>query len=429
GNNNTIQLLYNVRYNNTENLKRTLEYDSISGTYSIIDPNYNKSLYNDFVTQTYSIAFNSVREHYDYTVGFNVMPSYTRSANFIKGGGFNGNDSIVNNISGRMVYNFSPKIDFRYRFNSSTNMRFEYRGTTKQPSVTQLDPTQNVTNPLNIREGNPDLLPSFTNRISFRFNNNKRATQRSLSANASFSFTTNEIINFTEYEDKTGIQTTRPVNENGSWNASGDIMYNTPVGTSKKFKFNTRSSASYNNKIGFTKMKEGDSERNIAMTTALTQNLGMSYNKNWFYGQLRANIRYSNTGYSIEGKETQTSYNYGLTYNTQIYLPQSWTFASDVDYRANRGLTTGYNKDEILWNASLSKQFLSKKQATLRLQWNDILQQRLNISRNVSSNYIEDSEYNTLTSYFMLSFIYRFNTMDGKGRGNRGEKRNSRIEY
>jgi hypothetical protein len=329
-----------------------------------------------------------------------------------------GKDSVLNRIAGRKVINYSPQLNFRYRFNSNTNLRFDYRGSTRQPSVSQLDPTPNNTNPLNLRTGNPDLLPSFSNNISLRLNSNRRAEQQSLTANADFTFTLNEIINFTEYEEMTGIQHTRPINENGSWNSSANIMYNRPLDKAKRLKFSTQARFSYDNRIGFTTVNKR-SERNISGTTGASGNVGLSYTKDWFYGQFRGSIRRSNTTNSLEGKTDQKNYNYSITYNTQLYFPKNWTLSSDINYLATRGLTSGYNKDEILWNASLGKQFLKNKQAGIQLQWNDILQQRLRISRTVNANYIEDTEYNALTSYFMLTFTYRFNTMGGNSRGRR----------
>ena len=44
----------------------------------------------------------------------------------------------------------------------------------------------------------------------------------------------------------------------------------------------------------------------------------------------------------------------------------------------------------------------------------DLLNQRNNIRRNVTANYIDDTRYNSLTRYFMVTLSYRFNTF-GKG--------------
>jgi hypothetical protein len=117
----------------------------------------------------------------------------------------------------------------------------------------------------------------------------------------------------------------------------------------------------------------------------------------------------------LEGRDDQKNTTFGITYNTQLYFPRNWVLASDVNYRATRGLSAGYNTDEVIWNAEISKQVLSKKQATFRIKWYDILHQTLNIGRTVNANYIEDNEYNTLTCYVLISFAYRLNRMGGGG--------------
>ncbi len=417
----TLQVYYDLRKNGTRNLRETFDYNPADGTYSLLNTDYSKSLDNNFVNQTIGLSLNAIYPKYNYNIGVNIVPSYTQSTSFIKNGASEGVDSTLNRIPGRRVVNYSPQVNFTYRFDRQTNLRFTYRGNTRQPSVSQLDPTPNNTNPLNIRSGNPDLLPSYSNNMSLRFNTSQRETQRSLTMSADYSFTLNEIINYTSYEAETGIQYTAPVNENGSWTASGDLMFNTPIGSSKRFKFSTTTRLNYNNRIGYTTVKK-QSQRNISGTLGASENVGLSYTKSWFYGQLRANVRYSNTTNSLEGKENQRNTNFGITYNTQLTLPWSVGINSDVNYRATRGLSTGYNKDEVIWNAGLSKQFLKGNRATLRLQWTDILQQRLSISRNITANYIEDSEYNALTSYVLVSFSYRFNNMKGSSRNrSRGE--------
>jgi len=408
-----LQFLYSFRQNGTHNIRETFDED---GT---LNPDYSKSLDNNFRNQTIGITLNGTYPKSTYTIGVNIMPSYTQSTSFIKNGISEGVDSILNRIDGRHVTNYSPQINYTYRFNRQTNLRFTYRGNTRQPNVTQLDPTLNVTNPLNIRSGNPDLLPSFTNTMTLQFNTNQRETQRSLTASANYSFTLNEITNYTindydpetdEIRPGTGIQYTRPINENGSWNSQGNIMYSSPIGNSKKFRFSTTTQLGYRNNVGYITVQR-QSQRNITKTTSIRETLGLSYNKNWFYGQFRGNISYSNSIYTLESRDNRKDVNYTITYNTQLTLPWSIGINSDINYRAQRGLSEGYNKDEALWNAGLSKQFLKGNRASLRIDWTDILKQRLSISRNVTANYIEDSEYNALTSYVLFSFSYRFNNM------------------
>lgn len=75
-----------------------------------------------------------------------------------------------------------------------------------------------------------------------------------------------------------------------------------------------------------------------------------------------------------------------------------------------------------MWNASISYEFLRDKSLTLSLKAYDLLQQRSNISRSVTANYIDDISYNDLTRYFMVTVSYKFNTF---GKGNEPADRNA----
>ena len=61
---------------------------------------------------------------------------------------------------------------------------------------------------------------------------------------------------------------------------------------------------------------------------------------------------------------------------------------------------------------------MKNNSGTIRFKIYDILKQQTNLSRSISETMMSDTEYNTLGSYFMVHFVYRFNTLGGKA-GNR----------
>ena len=119
----------------------------------------------------------------------------------------------------------------------------------------------------------------------------------------------------------------------------------------------------------------------------------------------------------MQGQQDLNTFNYGVGGYTTIYLPLDFKIESDINWSANSGYAEGYEQKEVLWNASVSKSFLKNNQGTLRFKIYDILQQRSNISRSITASSIRDSEYNTLNSYFMFHFIYRFNIFKGGSGG------------
>lgn len=403
-----LQLSYSLSRNITQSDKMTFSRDALTDIYDQLDTAYSKSLSNNFINQQLGLSFRATETNYSYTIGIDLQPSYSKSKSYVA--------DKVNFGKERTVVNYSPNLNYTYRFSKQQNLRIDYRGRTSQPSITQLDPTPDNSNPLNIRMGNPDLLPTFSNTISARYNNYNREAMRSIMATIQGGFVVNDIINKSFFDENTGVQKTSPVNENGNWNMNAGLMVNTPIGKSK-FQINTFTNASFNNGIGYISLGRGDIQRNISKTISLNENVGFSYRNTFIYAQVRGNIRYSKVDNSVTARKGQENMSYGSSFNTQVYLPYSVTLASDLRYTGQAGLSTGYNKNETMWNAEISKQILSKK-GTIRFKMNDILRQQLSISRSVSDIAITDTEYNTLTSYYMLSFSYRFNTM-GSRSGNR----------
>ncbi|MDR1763534.1 MAG: outer membrane beta-barrel protein [Dysgonamonadaceae bacterium] len=436
GKGNFLNFSYQIQNNDTRNRKTTLDYDSLSGTYSILNPDYSKSSETRSITQNIRANFNSNKTNYAYNAGVSLSPVFNKSRNYIEDWYGEGLDSVVNLQNGRNTINYAPFLEFTYRMSSDRiirkNLKLRYNGQSRQPSVTQLDPSENNTNPLNIRSGNPDLLPSFNNNTRLEYSFSNRETQRSFTAGLQHTFVQNEIVNFTSYDSETGVQYTRPINENGTWNTAANLMYSTPFDRKKKLKFTTRTNASYNNNIQYSRAgATQESNRYISNTLNLKEEITLSYSNNWYYGQIRANAGNQNTKYSLEGLTGINNYNFTFAYNMQLTLPKSFVFATDVNWTGNRGMSAGYNKNETLWNAEISKQFLKQNRGTLRLQFTDILHQRLNISRQVGGDYIQDSEFTALSSYFLLSFSYRFNQIGGsssRGSGSSGTRRSRSSE-
>ena len=184
-------------------------------------------------------------------------------------------------------------------------------------------------------------------------------------------------------------------------------MLNVPLGNIK-FSLFSMSYAGYTNTNGFS-----NNEKNRNRRRSLTEVLGLNYRSDQFDFAVRGNFNYNNVTNSLEGQQNQKYLNYGGMANTTIYLPWDLTLESDLNYSTNSGYADGFNQNEWLWNASLQKTLFKQKNGTVRFKIYDILQQRSNISRSVTSNYIRDTTTNTLTGYFMVHFVYRFNFFKG----------------
>jgi hypothetical protein len=159
---------------------------------------------------------------------------------------------------------------------------------------------------------------------------------------------------------------------------------------------------SYSNNKGFI-----NSDENTSKSFTVMERAGIDFRSNVADFGLNGNIRYNNVTNSFQAQNNRRTYNYGAGATTTLYLPLNFKVESDINFSTNSGYSAGYEQEEWLWNASASKTFLKNNQGTIRFKVYDILQQRSNISRNVTASSITDSQYNTLNSYFMVHFIYR----------------------
>lgn len=398
GHNNFIQATYSISQRKQEALKNVYNQDA-DGIYNVLDSAYSQSYRNNFISQRASLSFKSQRAKFNYTIGLNLDPSYSSSENFV-------GDTTLSKIT-RKVVNLSPMAQFNYMFDKRTNLRIMYNGRTSQPSMTQLQPVADISDPTNITIGNPDLNPCYTNNVFIRFQQFTPEKQRAFMIMANGSYIINDIVSYTSYNQETGVKTTTYKNVNGNYSGNVRMMLNTPL-KNKKFSINSMTMASFANSNGYI-----NEEKNTNRNLILSERGGIDFRSSYLDLGVNGNIRYNATSNSLQKENNQNTFNYGAGGYTTIYLPLNFKIESDVNWSTNSGYGDGFKQNEVLWNASASKSFLKNNQGTLRFKIYDILQQRSNISRSITASYIQDSEYNTLGSYFMVHFIYRFSIFKG----------------
>lgn len=398
GHNNFIQATYSISQRKQEALKNVYNQDA-DGIYNVLDSAYSQSYRNNFISQRASLSFKSQRAKFNYTIGLNLDPSYSSSENFV-------GDTTLSKIT-RKVVNLSPMAQFNYMFDKRTNLHIMYNGRTSQPSMTQLQPVADISDPTNITIGNPDLNPRYTNNVFIRFQQFTPEKQRAFMIMANGSYIINDIVSYTSYNQETGVKTTTYKNVNGNYSGNVRMMLNTPL-KNKKFSINSMTMASFANSNGYI-----NEEKNTNRNLILSERGGIDFRSSYLDLGVNGNIRYNATSNSLQKENNQNTFNYGAGGYTTIYLPLNFKIESDVNWSTNSGYGDGFKQNEVLWNASASKSFLKNNQGTLRFKIYDILQQRSNISRSITASYIQDSEYNTLGSYFMVHFIYRFSIFKG----------------
>ena len=360
-----------------------------------------------------------IREKYRLKVGVMVQPQKTRFIQRYQG---------INTDTVRNVVNVTPTLDFRYRFSRLSNLRINYRGTTSQPSMTDLLDIRDDSDPLNITMGNPGLKPSFTNTLRLFFNNYTQEHQRATMVHLNYSNTRNSISNMVTYDEETGGRTTRPENINGNWNISGALMFNTALDSVGYWTVSTFTNVRYNNYVGYLALDQySGSRKNTTKTTTIGEQLTASFRNSWLEVSLDGSVDYTHTRNLLQSQNNLDTWQFAYGGYFSLYLPWGMSLSTDLHQNSRRGYNdSSMNTNELIWNMQLSQSFLKGNALTVSLQLYDILNEQSNFSRTINAMQRSDTRYNSINSYAMLHAVYRVNIFGGGRNGDPGPERRGR---
>lgn len=377
-------------------LSNVLDYELGDDITRIFNEEQSNRFRNDFFNQSFQVGFRKVHKKYNLNVGVAVNGAMSSSKDLI---------NPDRDIASRWAWALAPHLRFNYKFSKTRNLRFNYTMRSNQPSLSQLQPVPDVSNPLNIVVGNPELSPTFNHRINLRFNDFDQDKQRSIMANANVNWEQNSIISATTFDPTTGGRTTTYENVNGVWNAMAMNMINLPFGASKTWFFSSHAFLRYNHTKGYN-----NGLINSSGSFSINLGPGLAYRNDMFDLELRPRYGYQTTHNTVTVASNRDVHTYGGMFNGQWSSHFGLVIATDVSFNATSGYSAGYDTKQWLWNGSISYQFLRDRAAAFTLSVFDILGQRKSIYRNVTANYIEDTYNNSLGRYGMATFTYKFTT-------------------
>ena len=422
----TLEFHYNLSNNHNTSDRFVNDFNEVTNQYDRPNANLTNRFVNDYITNRTGLTWQTKRLKYTYAIGVDGQQASLNSDNL----------SRETNLN-RTFTNVLPNALFTYNFEKNRRLRFNYRTRINAPSVNQLQPVANNTNPLNIQQGNPDLQPEYSHTVSLNYNQFQPSTFRNMFLFLNLSRTDNKIVNSTVFTPS-GAQTTRPVNTDGYYTVNGSFVMGRPL-------------------------KLGAQKTNLNLTTNLTYNTGTSFvnnqanqAKNWLIGQgatissnftekldlnLTGNINWQSAKYSLQPQQNTTFLNQTVTLDVYYQLPLKFTFSTNVYYNHYGGSSASFNQSYTLWNATLARQLFKQNQGELRFQAFDLLNQNQSIVRNVTDTYTEEVRSRVLNRYFMVSFVYNLRRFsagvtpprdpfeqrsrgEGRGQGRGGNRRN-----
>jgi len=369
--------------------RKIYDYSTLTDGYGVL----NTRLTNEFNSEyTYSgggMSYRSNQKKYNFSTGVSLQKAVLDGENI----------SAKTKLS-QSFQDILPNATFRYNFSQTKNLNLDYRTSTNQPSITQLQPVLDQSNINRQSIGNPDLKRSYVHNLNIRFFSSKILAGKSFFSTLNASTTNNSIVNYDSVLPNRTILT-RPVNVNGAYRINGSMNYG--FGIKKlKSRLSFGLNAGLNNNISYA---------NGVLNTIVTKSTGPSMSYTYIVDDvidinLTARYSFSNTNNAVNPTLNTNFLTKVFGADMTNYLPLNIVLNQSFNYAINTGRAEGFNTAIPIWNASFSKFFLKNKRAEIKMSAFDLLNKNIGISRNVSQNQIVDRSYNVISQYFMLTFTY-----------------------
>jgi hypothetical protein len=398
-----LEANYNFRTNQNSVIRDVYNIDNngISTPDDVLSNEYTSN----YVYNRPGLNFRLNRQKYSLTVG----ASYQMTS--LKGDLISQETKID-----RSFENVLPSAHFNYDFSSFKHLRFDYETSMQEPTVQQLQPVVNNTDPLNLSIGNPQLKPAYNHRTNLHFTFFDPAKFLSVFAIVSSTYTTNAISNSQFVDNETFVRTTRQVNVEKNMTMNGNFSVGLPV---KKLnsRFNIGPTFSYSDGISILQNRENGVQK---------RTLGGSVRYNYTFKEiltvdLSANLSHQQTVYDFNSPD-QVYFNKTYTAESNLSFLKNYQLNAAFDYLVYNSQTTDYNQTIPLLNLSVSRFLLKNNSGELKIGVNNLLDKSLSVTQTASDNYLQQETTNNLGRYYMVSFTYsinkHLNPMGGRsGRG------------
>lgn len=369
----------------------TNEYDLFNSTYSNIFDNTRQQ-------HRGGVILHFETSKHDFQIGTRVRNIDIQNVNKIT------DTTIAQNIS-----NILPTLRYRYRPSMSKRIDINYRTSSQQPSIDDLQPVADNSNPNRIQAGNPNLRPNYVHNLNINFNNWNALSGRFIYAGTSLGITQDAFSTETNY-DEYGRTVSKTINVNGNayafiWGGAGFPILG------RKIEFRPNVDGSYYRNVSYILSQEN-------VTNNYSINPGLDINFRFFDDSLEIStetrVGFNNAVSSLNNTSTPyTTEKYGLRFNWR--LPKGFGIESQGTYTKNSQPGEGfYDTEYFVLNVGFSKKFLKTQNLEIALMGNDILNQNVNARREVNGNIITDYRTTIISRYFLLKATLRFNNRKTK---------------
>ena len=303
-------------------------------------------------------------------------------------------------------------VDLKTEAKEGHNLSVGYSTSSREPSLTQLQPFVNNTDPLNIYTGNPNLEPEYTHNLKADYRFFDQFSFVNFFTFGGLTYTDNTIAQSRFYDDR-GVQTRSPINTDGSWSASVGANFGTPVrrlGVDMDLEYRV----TYSEGTELVNLVANDN-RSTINTVQLSVNNRV---KDRFDVRGGASFSFNDARYSLNRELDRSYVNSRYFANGTLYAPGAWTVRSTFSYQVyDRDLygsgqsRFGQPENIARWDASVMRGLFNNR-VEIELRAFDLLNQNQGVTISNRANFIQESRTESLGQFFMLQASYR---LGGRG--------------
>ena len=397
-----LMISYNPSYNKNMADKETNSLDPATGEYSLHSDTLSNKFDNTYITHKAGLSYRLRTQKMNFSAG--VTGQYAS---------LDGQETYPYSYTiNRDFTNVLPNAMFNYRFSKEKSLRVSYRTSTNPPSISQLQNVVDISNPLLLKTGNPDLKQDYTHTLIFRYGGTNSKTARSFFAFLYGSYVNNYIGNATYIPTSNtridsvyvpaGSQLTKPINLNGYYTAKTFFTLGLPAEFMKS-NINLNAGLTYNHTPA---QINGDLNfsNNYAVNGGVVIGSNISEKIDF---TLSYNANYNLVKNTLQTQSDNTYYSHIAAFKINWMPYKGLVINTDITNNYYSGLTSSaYNQSFFLWNAYVGYKFLKNRALEARISAFDILNQNKAIARTTTETYIEDSRTQVLTQYFMFTLTY-----------------------
>ena len=311
-------------------------------------------------------------------------------------------NNITSAVINQNINNLLPRLSYQYKPSMSKRMGIYYTTSSSQPSINDLQPVVDNSNPNRTQEGNPDLQPNYVHNLNGNFNTWQALSGRYIWSGFNASITNNAFANSTTY-DNFGRTVSKTVNVDG--NLFSNVYFGAGIPfLSRKLEIEPNANASYNRYTNFI-----NTEKNITQNTSFSGGLDFSLQLDSLEITIGNTYSYTNPVSSLSSVSNKPYSSQRYEFDLEWQLKRHIKLKIDANYTINSQRADGFNRNIFIVNAELSKAFFKTENLIIALAGNDLLNQNLNLSRQVNGNIVTDNYTSIISRYFLLKLTYKFN--------------------